>query len=964
MGALLQPKGQRRPESANLEQVPAVALSAEGGPTRNTPVTAGSSEERYPLDSIDPDLKDPPPSIEPPLVRSSQKVTYPPRRYGASCDRCRERKAKCDFGFTKGPNCSECSKRDSQCEFTQETDRLRASKKRMALSPLLDDDVVPKHRPVTGYQDQGCRTQATEENTKVTLQDAGTDTNAKKIDSRPWSSGESSRTSEASPPPPPPLERLKAGTRRPSTGEAVNHLFGPGLPGPSLASEDGPRKADPLGPDDIARVNDEVGSSSDFRQGDGFLSSLNRSYSAATGDCNVEILVNWELEQFCETELGRFSQRELVEDMPRILTVTSPGMTCTATQAASCEEYTRLVWGSTGEEILRFVLSNARQKEACQFLTTGLWLRVVFKGPIDLVSQLPTAVLDVRGRPRIVADVLEQFAWMATTFRPLSSQTPFSRSAGIILRGVSRNTIRLDPLTTTHSDPFCWTSILSSAVVATGFPIRRRFCKDQHILGKGIEIPFDVMASLARVSAMTEFEGRQLLIGPSMVLYPTEILSWPNTTNSTALPAAIQWHCIKSDSLSSLDTGLIPEAPTNDSGTKMDIVDLVSLRCFLGYFEKATVHLGTEAPAEREVVSLGLPKSGQRVQFAREGTFTLGFNVPGIVNGSIAGKVLLTQSLRMALGETKEYEDLLTDSKRQPLVLYDVGSQTGWLVSELSIVLFLCLTFLSLPSTQARFRGSVPDLPLATPTGDGGTAAEQYIFANGDLELWKKALGGDSKTFHSLVHDFLRDVRTLRNTSLLHQIPPKTSVFPVLRGLEFADIVARKDMVDEKKLGGNMIPPWWPLCSERRVYAIFHTGLGQVIRPASYVQSGWEAVLGGASLLVASMPCVRQLNNNARHPKQQACSCYHITDNVVWDPQFCSRCCDCEVYTKDMIQRLRQLSVYNGAQCPGPRRLPSETGAIIFGDHTLFHNAVKRLEMEPRRLERGLTGLGRNGFCS
>jgi hypothetical protein len=376
---------------------------------------------------------------------------------------------------------------------------------------------------------------------------------------------------------------------------------------------------------EFARDSNEVGHSLGFRESDSFRSLLANSYNEKNGRCILETAVDWDLPKFCRAELGLFALSKLVIDIPKILTVTSPGVTFTTTQAASCEDYTRLVWGSRGEGILRSVLSNALREGPWRFEVPDLSLQVCFQRSENSVSETGTAVLSITGRPRDVADVLEQFAWIACTFRPPSSQFPLSRSTVTIRHDpvhTKRHRFCLDP-PTAHQDSFCWTSIIPSAVVATGFPIRRRFFEDHNMLGEGIEIPVEIMASLARISALTELDGRQLLVGPSMVLYPTKLLAKPLST-------AVQWHCVQSRSLGTLDTGRILRSIANGGQIKLDIADLVGCRCFLGYFEQATVHLGTEAPAEREVVPLGLDRAKQRIELAREGTFTMGFSIPGI----------------------------------------------------------------------------------------------------------------------------------------------------------------------------------------------------------------------------------------------------------------------------------------------------------------------------------------------
>lgn len=768
---------------------------------------------------------------------------------------------------------------------------------------------------------------------------------------------------------PKPPQRLGRPDTSSKGGKGKQRMSPDVSPNPPSQRTQNYRKGSTPGPlrTDYRRTNREVQGSWGFRESEDFCMLLENSYDAESTTRSFEIVADWELPQFCEAELEPDPDSDVADLIFQVLTITCPVLHCEDYQALSCQDYTKLVWGPRGEDILRFILTNGVREGQFQFQVSDLTLQVLFPGSQHPTFPRETALLRARGQPRDVADALEQFAWIACTFRPPNPQFPLSRSTVSIARDLTNRlgyVLRLDPLLQLELPPTflfeddsnssCWTSVIPCAVVATGFPIRKRKFSTW---ARGLEIPFEIMVALAKVSALTDVEGHQILVGPSKILCPTELLM-PGYAYGADADAdqvkGVQWHCIISDSLTDRSSDQVLRELVRKAGANTKIADLVGLRCFLGYFEKATVHLGTEEPAHQEAVPLGLPRSGQRIELAREGTLTLGFNIPGIVNGSIAGKVLLTRSLQIALGESKEYEDLLTDSKNQSVVLYDVDARIGWLVSELSVVLYICHTFLRLPDTQPRFRGTCPELPLATAAGDGGQSALQLIHARGDTHLWKKALGGEHKTFHSLVNDFLRDVRTLRNASLIHQQSSSSKLLPVLCGLELGDIVMKKDFIHEKKLPDNIVPPWWPLCGERKVYTIFHTGLGQVIRPASRVPLGWDVVLTGANLLVSSMACVWQLNSSALHPKQRACSCFHITDNVVWDPTV-DTCRDCEDSARNMVQALRQIPMYySEADYPGPRKLPNACGAVIFGDHSLFHRAVNQLSIGTHRLDRHL----------
>ncbi|KAB5554433.1 hypothetical protein GE09DRAFT_1120954 [Coniochaeta sp. 2T2.1] len=730
-----------------------------------------------------------------------------------------------------------------------------------------------------------------------------------------------------------PAERMP-----PPTSESVSANFhGSDHFSPSSSISSTPLSATPaIPPDRRGNSTKALTFYSGFRDALNFKTLVNMSYSA--GSCKLSIHADWPLAEFCSRELPDYEGLE--SDIPLVLTLTQIMGVGTAggfTQAASCEEYTHMVWGSRGSRILRAILPGVRQG-LCHFEEGTLSLDMVQDKSSE--ARIDRAMITLSGDLHDVADVLEQLAWLACVFRPSSSQSPICESSvRLSLDSVKGHQLLLQELTP-FPDPLypvtpCWTLAIPTAVIATGFPIRQRN------EGRGVEISFDLMASLLRVSAVSEIQGRQALVGPSNVVVP----SGPLLEDGDA----VQWHCVSSKKLITSNTDNIFEG---SMAVDKPVAELAKLRCFLGYFERATVHLGTDETRNQVIGETNLPRSNQRLELAREMTFTTGFSIPGIINGTVGGKVLLQKSLQVAFSDKKEHHDLLADSKMQSVVLYDTNTRTGWLVSELSIVLHLVLLFLNLPATRPRYQDRIPDLQYLPGSRDGGQAAMDFIYQHGDLPLWRKASTTEYKLLQDVVDDFLRSVRALGNASLLQQKPKRLFLkLAGLRGWEFTDILRKKSLIDEKRLPSGHVPSWWRLCDEGTVYTIFATGLGQVIRPTSRVPPGWQTVLEGADLLVASTSCIRQLREHARtcaDPNKG----YSITRNLLWDPQ-CERYRDCDRSCEQFIQYLRPIR--NSDRYSIPSLAVRSLDAIIFGDHQQFHEVVRQLEQGMRHLDRLLT---------
>jgi hypothetical protein len=159
--------------------------------------------------------------------------------------------------------------------------------------------------------------------------------------------------------------------------------------------------------------------------------------------------------------------------------------------------------------------------------------------------------------------------------------------------------------------------------------------------------------------------------------------------------------------------------------------------------------LGTEILLKSDIVNKSrLPESKSRIELARQGTTSAGFSIQGLLNGTLGTKWTLPRSLRVALTETRDCDDRLEKAVEQPILLYDWGSKSAWLVSALSLVLHMVLAFLQQPRVRQRRQHenghtleAWPTLPFADASPNGGTAALKSIRSRRDLYLYTKENG-------------------------------------------------------------------------------------------------------------------------------------------------------------------------------------------------------------------------------
>ena len=368
------------------------------------------------------------------------------------------------------------------------------------------------------------------------------------------------------------------------------------------------------------------------------------------------------------------------------------------------------------------------------------------------------------------------------------------------------------------------------------------------------------MAGLSSVhAAVQRDDGRTILVGQSLILYP-----------SGSLEDAVQWHCTELG-----DEDFARTLP--NSARLLDFVDLKELsssRTFLGYYQNAEVLLGTKRLLRStHIMSSGLEHASRRIELAREGTFTFGLSIKAVVSGNLGGKWYIPKTQQVLLEDNRDYFDLVDDAKDKQVILYDLANKSAWLVSALSLALHITLTYLSQPSIQERhlFGGQpIPDpwprLSYASPSADGGAQARRTILLpdNHNLELWND--GDKTKKFCHVVESVLKDLTAIRKAVAAQKGDrgwrPQVFQGVGLRGWDFDDLATRKPNVIQKELPHDKRKvSWWNLEDADGMLVIFGRGFGKIIQPAAGTDTpfGSEGIPTGARLLVASRPCIQHL---------------------------------------------------------------------------------------------------------
>ncbi|KAL8851777.1 MAG: hypothetical protein Q9221_003291 [Calogaya cf. arnoldii] len=272
----------------------------------------------------------------------------------------------------------------------------------------------------------------------------------------------------------------------------------------------------------------------------------------------------------------------------------------------------------------------------------------------------------------------------------------------------------------------CWPPLLAHTPVAVGFPIPQR--KE----GLGLELPPLLLARLAGIVMVVEFQGGLILKGLSTALIPV---------NYCDGGAAIQWHLLRTKSADGFQNDLEYK---EGFLTFQDPTILFQKKAYLGWCKDTSILLGTSVfdyPAvswststpERSKVTV----SGFSLGLASNG---LGFFGPSATMNFTIAKSQRTRYMDIE----QQLEDRLKLSVTKPALVYDTSTQRAWLVP----VTCLLLQMMHLRYHQMASR--VPDnststMPYAKTTVEGGY--EAYLILAGHLQPGSSSALGDQSAW-------------------------------------------------------------------------------------------------------------------------------------------------------------------------------------------------------------------------
>ncbi len=526
------------------------------------------------------------------------------------------------------------------------------------------------------------------------------------------------------------------------------------------------------------------------------------------------------------------------------------------------------------------------------------------------------AMVYASGAQRDLIHLAQQLAWMSAVFRvPRDGELTYSDVIFEQRGPLEFGLMLMDLQKVKNTGKACWHSLFASSVIARGFSTPDR---ENEI---GIEVPFEVMISLACILYPMDYQGGTILRGMRLTLVPTAYCS-----------DSVQWHCVSSEKDSYLPRAneLMEKVPEWFKTPDFEL--LRTSRTFLGYCRVAEIHLGTSGTDYRRIQRSNAALESTKAAISREFSSSLGVSAKGIMTATWSPKVTFPRRLRATTKQINLFfHDRLLRARDQPSIVYDVEKKIGWLVPELSVVLHIAHTW---ASQQPDISADVlKKIPYASVSENGGAAAWNAIMEGKGVELRKDSLDGKPQLFGDVINNVLtalenrKDVAVERDNSVFNF---RFTTSSGLRGWELIDLANwtylsdRKEVDMDRKTAGE----WSSIAAENPdLMVLFCKGLEPLIRPAKHqkVCRLWTPVPEGRYYLIASVHCLKRLSENCGGTE----TCPKLTRSLHWHrPQGATLFESCNQGVGKRCNPVQELVVEKKARSPGSLK---PHGAVIFG---------------------------------
>ncbi|KAL7658266.1 hypothetical protein ACMYSQ_004399 [Aspergillus niger] len=637
---------------------------------------------------------------------------------------------------------------------------------------------------------------------------------------------------------------------------------------------------------------------------------------------DISFRIRWDPLKFMIDEHYEDDPEEAIE---YVITLTGSAMSA---QAMTCGEYLRQVWPSTGPSVIKLMKALvSEERKGSDVLADGTQLAFSSRPSIEQASSFDVWV-DARGTAPILAEIGEQVAWLASALRSssLSPGTvaynrPFIKFVKISHQKGEENmktTYLYDIGVEVYDEPDrreiangdCWHKLFGSPVVVEGFPIRRRV--EQH--SKGLEIPLEMMASLAGTRKINYFDGRVILKGFSTMLVPAKCSQ-----------SSVTWHLLyqkNGDHISYLKSEQLPRLDLN-------IQQLEKARHFLGWCPAARMYAG-EADASYNIRNSRLPRpSGDCI----------------LSNASLSASYGIIGSSAFRIGRKdiklprNSYVKKIRWISEKYTILWEITEKRGWLVNGAAALLHLVHTSLRQDDlSNASLLCLYNEGTQRTSASHRSDSALSVLLSQPHLEL-PVYPGDDQHTLKDLIED-LYDYMERAITYQVKAIGPDGNTYKqprsALDGWDFTDMALERDPIYPRRAYLEEDGRSW-VDFARSIHAIilFGRGFGEIIQPADAYCPSWATLPHGKSYLGAAVADLYKIMEQYGDYDTRPMRLCHDTFWAVTNEKFNQ--CSCGMQTETEIPKhsdFVQVLLPSIMRHELPRHVlvrPEPPGAVIFG---------------------------------
>ncbi|OAQ67740.2 Pfs domain-containing protein [Pochonia chlamydosporia 170] len=678
---------------------------------------------------------------------------------------------------------------------------------------------------------------------------------------------------------------------------------------------------------------------------EGVMSSLpfNRTIGGDTTvqRCYARYELKWDILGFFETQGYSEMPYRVFES---VITLTG---SCLDAQAATCAQYLRQTWPSTGEAMIRLLkgvlLEEEGRPHSCK-MSDGTIL-VAWR-------ERSTFVVEVDGDNISVVEAAEQLGWLGAAFRASPRRSGLVYCTPTITNIRQYSTVQEETLAditceigftmeevskhASNGNGQCWHNIFRNPVIVKGYPIPHRVERET-----GLEVSLNIMAGLAGTERFDRFKDLMYIKGFSTMLVPTK-------RNGNML----YWHLIYKE-----DEGRISYLDDYvDQKQHVHSADLDALRHVLGWCSEANLyagknffnmylsstsnikHLTGSAKAEFPSTYLRLPKPHKGCALA-DTEVSAGRLIQGGPAFSIGNKDM---PARVSRGG---YIPGLEWISTKFVLLWDEDDKRGWLMNGASALLHVLRASLEYTG-KGKFRSALlcsgEDLEDSPRPFTADAAVDVLINPlNLGLKLYREGDG------HILLQSLVERFYNVMEKMIDHQMDiagrcgRNLSETPrgYLEGWDFEDLAKKRDplypCVANLTAAGR---GWVDFTRSIHAVTLIGRGFGDIIQPAGpNVCEKWAKLPKQQyyiSSLVSDLAEVMRVHGNC------AADHFRLSDDLIWHtPTTIFTICQCKEGLGgnhcEPVQTIFPLSLSTRLP-PRKHPIPNGHGAVIFGHNSHF----------------------------